>query len=49
MTAQAFAGIMGMAVAWFEEAVVQATAIGFWLESQTNLGGAGLPLVFNPG
>jgi preprotein translocase subunit SecY len=29
--------------------VVQATAIGFWLESQTNLGGAGLPLVFNPG
>ena len=27
MTAQAFAGILGMAVAWFEEAVVQATAI----------------------
>ena len=29
--------------------VVQATAIAFWLESQANLGGAGLPLVFNPG
>jgi preprotein translocase subunit SecY len=28
---------------------VQAFAIAFWLESQTNLGGAGLPLVFNPG
>ncbi|MDA1093745.1 MAG: preprotein translocase subunit SecY [Acidobacteria bacterium] len=28
---------------------VQAFAIAFWLESQTELAGAGLPLVYNPG